>query len=1253
MNELAFRNIHDPYQYDIVTGTWTQGPQTVPNPASQQLASWAKFGLGVGALSLIGRHQFSTGKKGWDYMVGGVRAVEEYSPGRVFRTFQLSHMLSPLETPSLQSRYYSPEIIRQIVDAKTGTGRAWADYMQRLTGIDVTGLEQGFRYEKGKLLTGATGGETLLGYAGVIRSPTGSNPAFQAGYARSLAGGPVSDLRYLGQDIPFKTATGELAQEAHIFTGGQTRLQAGKRWLYGYGTTLAERINQLARAPFEMEPFKSIFNKLPFRLGVVSSSGLKTVGKITAKLGILGTAAYYGYSELDYRARQSELLNNTIFSEGITAGVATTWAKGQLATSTLADYLGLHSYRERQEEIAPGSTSISKLIAFPLIGALGEVAISYAQRVARMRTFRKAGLDLAQASIGSTLRGPFFKELVYDSKIKENLLARAESRTIELVRAQAEKLASGWQGKAGKWLSKFGPKFGPTGIRALIGAGIGAALVAPFIPGVLIPSKRPEELERLYSGEEYVPIRKGRFWEFGRSAYEGTRIDRFQKHWYPRLLARAKEKAIWGEDAPGPLQQWYLENFTYELEKRHYSERPYPITGTAFEDIPFIGPILSTTVGRLFKPPRLMHTEDWMRTGSGGEEEYLNMPPKFGEEELPSGLPEAEVGAPISPYGAKGILGEQAYRMTEMIGLPGFTMTAIKGAITREEDLFAQEMQLESARRMYGIERGYWDLELGGMLGTSELFRRLYPHRRRQIEQYNPIRNRMPEWLPGPAERGPNFLYGDPYSKVPLGEERLPGPGYAALHPELEDISPEDYPTIHKFAILADVAPYTEKYKAMLVQARHEAHQGKLTRPEINRMQEILRQVAQKKKRREFSQYNFREGVPTPFQKLLEEDKEKSILGSWWETLTHNVETPFEYLTPISPAAKLLHARTAVEDYEKTQVWGTENAFWGHPIRDFFRPFAETLKHSMGIEGIPEHITQRRDLEEYFDILKYVKFTRLKRAAQAEQDTDFVKEFEQRRRETLFGIDPYTFNYSQLYRSLPRRERDYFSDFIEADMEERVQIYNMIPENERALYLARWKLQDASDMREAIKKGFLNEEQVAVAEQEIEALYEERETEGLPRDKELWAEYLTTRLKGESYPDWYRRVYLLAEKLEGKALPGPDWVGWHPAVDLNDIKLKIVENEGENAYDYDLWPDQIRRAARRPWIEEAVEELEESMSPEEVKRRIVQVLTVNNISNAYVSVAEIYEGQEDIIDMRLREDREKEIREFVRRRGFS
>ena len=83
-----------------------------------------------------------------------------------------------------------------------------------------------------------------------------------------------------------------------------------------------------------------------------------------------------------------------------------------------------------------------------------------------------------------------------------------------------------------------------------------------------------------------------------------------------------------------------------------------------------------------------------------------------------------------------------------------------------------------------------------------------------QNETFSPQANEIPNtaasWLPG-DDYYTNFHEGDPFIKVPDSYARLPGAGYEALHPELKDVDPEDYPDIHKMAILADVAPYSRE----------------------------------------------------------------------------------------------------------------------------------------------------------------------------------------------------------------------------------------------------------------------------------------------------------------------------------------------------------------------------------------------------------------------------------------------------------
>jgi hypothetical protein len=1261
---------------------WTSGPQPLPVTTADATLGWAKFGAGIGALALAGRIPVGGGKRVFDWYISAARALEEYSPGRVFRTFQISSMMSPLGQASQQFRYVSPEMLVQWRDvAKYPGGQAAIEHLSHVLGqktLPQSVIQQGFRYERGQLLLGRTGQEVLLNRAQIFRTTPGAGATFPEAYIRSAAGRAVpGSEKIFSTALPFETATGKIQRETFLIGGGQSRIGSAGRFLGGYGTYMAERLNRLAKAPFELPPFANIMN-LPglrrLKLHVAPSSGLKTLAKITGKLGIIAPAMYLAYQELDHYTRKSELLDNTIFAEGITAGISTAAVRANLLASKAADVFGLHRYRERQEEIAPKSTNISTLAAFPIMGALGELGVSYLGRVSRQVRLQRMGLGIADASMLAAARGPLFQQKIAGKELPEELaraIKNAPRTAVQFIEADAARVSSSWQGAAARriariqerggmtgFFSKFiGKNITPTKVRALLGAAAGTALVAPFIPGALIPGTRPEELEDIYSGEQRIAVKKGRWWEFGRSPYEGTHIEYFRPHWYPRMLARSREVGIYGEDAPSPLKQWYLENFTYELERKHYYDRPYPITGTAFEDTPFLGPILSATVGRLIKPPKLMHTEEWMRAGPGtgastsarsliSENEYLRQYPRFGYTPVPESLGgELGPGAPITPYGGKGILGEQIYRFTEMAGLPGFTMTAIKDAITNEGDVYADEMQLESARRMYGAERAYWDLSIGGGIGTTELFRRLYPHRRRQIELYNPIRNTMPEWLPGPSGRSMDFLHGDPYSKIPEGEMRLPGPGYAALHPELKDVAPQDYPLIHRFMILADVAPYTEQFKDARIAVQTQIARGNADAREQTLFKRTMDEIRARKRRKDFHQYKYRERDMTPIERILTEHKPQEqpgllekTLGSYWETLAHTAETPLEYLTPMSPAAKLVHMRTAIEDYKKTQVYGTQSAFWGHPIRDFFSPFLTSVAHAVGWEGIPGHVQEMRDLEEYFDILKYVKYTALERQAKREGEMDMVGEYEQMRRQTMFGINPYTRDYTSIYRSMPRRGRDYVDEFTKADMTERIQIAKLIPENERTFYEARWKMADAAMIKQAMDKNLLSEDQKRRAEETLRQHYREREMEDMPRNEALWSEYLATRIQGESYPDWYRRTKLLAVRLKGRPLPGPDWVGWHPAVDLEDIKMKIVDQEGRNAYQYDLWPERRRLVARRPVIAEASRALEGKMSTDDVRSRMIGLLTGLGIRGANVSVTEGGPG-ESAINMHMSENR--------------
>jgi hypothetical protein len=137
-----------------------------------------------------------------------------------------------------------------------------------------------------------------------------------------------------------------------------------------------------------------------------------------------------------------------------------------------------------------------------------------------------------------------------------------------------------------------------------------------------------------------------------------------------------------------------------------------------------------------------------------------------------------------------------------------------------DTDSLGKEVDYQGSRQLDNFSRRYYEKELGAGIGPSpgfsEMFGYTEPFRRFvQHETFSPQANETPNqaasWLPG-DDYYVNFHEGDPYIKVDEGYARLPGAGYEAIHPELKDINPEDYPDIHKMSILADVAPYSREY---------------------------------------------------------------------------------------------------------------------------------------------------------------------------------------------------------------------------------------------------------------------------------------------------------------------------------------------------------------------------------------------------------------------------------------------------------
>ncbi len=1209
---------------------WSDQEAETPDTA----LPWLKVGAVGGAAFMAGSLPFGKGNV-WDKYVGGLRHFEEYFFGRIPRTLQLSNIFSQFESSANSLRTISPTQIGE-------WGKGHLSYLETISGVPSYRIaKEGLRFENGKLSLGISG-DTVLEHAGVIRN-LNKSPHFSAAYARSAGVDLGNRTRLFHEVLPFTNAAGQVSEEAFQFIGGHTRAEAFKRQAYGIGTEFIERANRLANAQFELPVIEKLAASFKRKvglspdsllLGVKSGGGLETLGRLTGKLGLLGGAAYLGYQYADYAVRNIDLFNHTAFDKGLTTGFANMWTNANLAYAKFGDTTGWTESAKNQETYAPGSTSLQHLAAFPIIGAVGAGAVHYAQRAFLMGKleFQGRSVERASAIASRALRG--FRGTGLVSRLGRFL---RESR---------------WSIARSIGSSRLGT-------MAAIGATLGAIPTLPFLFNALAPGQSESELTDIYSGKQEVAIRKGRYWELGGTKYEGDNIQYYSPSWYAKLQQGSTDKGIWGslEAKEGrelsPIERLYKENFTYDLEQEHYYDRPYPISGRAFQGFPIIGPILSATIGQIFKPSLSMHSQEYINSQGA----YAQLPPGFGKvyaTDLGEGLP----GAPISSHGLKNLIGEETYRLGELSGLPGFLGMSIKQAITGTQTPYEDVPQLQSADEMYGAARQYYDASLGGMAGSNELFRRLLPHKRNQLKSYNPIRNNMADWLPGPDERGPDLLHGDPYSAIPLGEVRLPGVGYAERFPELKGLDSSQYPLIHRYKILADVAPFTDKFDYVASQVRG-LHNAKSLSPEEEAIyQQTEDQLKAKRDKKTFNEYKYRDRNLDPVAQAMADTNDaplptgyESLLGSYWETLSHNMETPFEQLSPVEPAAKLLHMRTALEDYEKTQIFGSSGKFWDRPWANFIHPFLTSSTHALGDNSIPGATLEKRNIEEYFDMLKYIKYTRLKSLAQEGFDFDASSEFEQKRRETLFGVNPFSFDYSEIFRALPRRERDYFTSFSQdEDLDDRAKILGLVPDNEKALYQAKWEQLDRTQFQKAQKLGILTDDQIEAGNQKIAKMYDEMSSEGLPKTQDLWKEYIATRMRNESYPDWYRRTKLIDQKARslGLNIPGPDWVGFNPNVDLDDIKLKMVSNLSESIQDYDLWPDRERGLLYKPFInDQAIQQIQQPYDTGSLREHINSLLVSNDISDSQVEVTMV-PGSEHKVELDIQDDRTRELREKMR-----
>lgn len=719
----------------------------------------------------------------------------------------------------------------------------------------------------------------------------------------------------------------------------------------------------------------------------------------------------------------------------------------------------------------------------------------------------------------------------------------------------------------------------------------GGFLLHSVITGSLLGTmENPGELKEIYSGNKFVDVRKGRFWEGGGLPYEGSDVLYSRPHAYHLLMTRAEEKSIWGEEDEqyNPISKWFLKNFTYHLEEKHFYDRPYPITGVAFENVPILGPILAHTIGRLIKPAKIMHANEYMRVNDNNELEYY-YPPEVGTTRDIGGT--TPNGPPISPYEGKLLPGKIQYQFRELEGLTGWVKNMVQKAVTGREIYGTDYPVLASANQIDSSIAAFWDKDLGGMMFMSEALRRLYPRPKKEIEQYNPISNTMPSWMPD------KFRRGDPYTKIQNAYARLPGEGFEAVFPVLEGFEPEDYPDVFKYKILADVDPTSREVVKLRNQLYERRAAGITSEFENNLMDMVAESHAKVLGMQEFKGYENQIKIPVL----------SDVTQAGYYQLKEGIRTiaqPVESVVPFGfrPAQKLLGGeRDAIDQYEYERLYGTQLAFWDKPIRDWVRPAFYSGLNALGWEGKPGYVENREALSKQYDQLNFYKFMNLSQQAGSMYEK---KQMLAQAAKTRAGVNPYGDPLS-IYMSLPSEEKKFFDAFANAQGSERDRILEMIPEDQQHLYQGLWSNLDAGI--------------------DPTSLIEEK-----PRYDERYLQEQYSNLDMGEYP-----------------MPEPDWVGWNKEVDINDIKVNYVASLGDEMRDYDLWDSQARRVKRHHALTKAHEFMyEESFSNRGMVNSLLRYANPYERLNSNFTVNTTSDFQ-NRTQLMYNDDRQNEINAFI------
>jgi len=466
----------------------------------------------------------------------------------------------------------------------------------------------------------------------------------------------------------------------------------------------------------------------------------------------------------------------------------------------------------------------------------------------------------------------------------------------------------------------------------------------------------------------------------------------------------------------------------------------------------------------------------------------------------------------------------------------------------------------------------------------------------------------------------------------------------------VEDQFGFSYSWIDRLEILADVGPSTKQFAEAKLMVEEQLKTRMLSKDEFERYKKAIAFRQTRLRKYELNPIRFKGKVMTPdteqnIQNMNEDIKagaEYSLLeraaGSAWESFV-NINTPIIQKFWGEQADPLEH-------YKRLKLYGREYKAWDEPYRGWLEPYIRSSlgAHTIGegairwgrgayvlggptaafisgtagsvygmLQGfkgklsdsapIPGMINKQRNIESYFDAAEYEKFNRLASLSMGLTQKGFLES----RNATLSAFnESENLPIADLFKATPYSEKPYISSWINTTNEdERKKILKYVPK----------------DISTALKK-----------------IWRKNDDKG----------YTRNIIDNKS-----------SEMVSGNPKYTFDASIIDPAANLDDIKLKVINNQSFNAHDFGLgWNEQLLRTQAyydeipKTDINESFREVSNNMNAVSIRSAIMEIIFKHGVKGS----AQVYINPNkdiNVANVTIRRDRSRAIFDALKfRRNF-